>query len=37
MGWNEVRQSLHALWRDIADGARFYLSTAIASSPARPP
>ena len=24
MGWNEVRQGPHALWRDIADGARFY-------------
>lgn len=25
MGWNEVRQDAsHALWRDIADGARFY-------------
>jgi glutamine amidotransferase len=25
MGWNEVRQDgPHALWRDIADGARFY-------------
>ncbi|MBS1188500.1 MAG: imidazole glycerol phosphate synthase subunit hisH [Rhodocyclaceae bacterium] len=24
MGWNEVRQKPHALWRDIADGARFY-------------
>lgn len=24
MGWNEVRQRPHALWTDIADGARFY-------------
>lgn len=24
MGWNEVRQKPHALWADIADGARFY-------------
>lgn len=24
MGWNEVRQKPHALWKDIADEARFY-------------
>ena len=24
MGWNEVRQMPHALWKDIADGSRFY-------------
>ena len=24
MGWNEVWQKPHALWSDIADGARFY-------------
>lgn len=24
MGWNQVRQSPHALWQDIPDGARFY-------------
>ncbi|MGE5385228.1 MAG: imidazole glycerol phosphate synthase subunit HisH [Betaproteobacteria bacterium] len=24
MGWNEVRQKPHALWENIADGARFY-------------
>ncbi|MGE5492373.1 MAG: imidazole glycerol phosphate synthase subunit HisH, partial [Actinomycetota bacterium] len=24
MGWNEVRQKPHALWADIAEGARFY-------------
>ncbi len=24
MGWNQVRQTPHALWNGIADGARFY-------------
>ena len=24
MGWNQVRQAEHPLWRDIPDGARFY-------------
>lgn len=24
MGWNNVQQKPHALWADIADGARFY-------------
>ncbi len=24
MGWNEVQQKPHALWENIADGARFY-------------
>ena len=24
MGWNEVRQKPHAVWRAIAEGARFY-------------
>lgn len=24
MGWNEVQQQAHPLWKDIADGSRFY-------------
>lgn len=36
MGWNEVRQSPHALWRDIADGARFYFVHSYFVQPADP-
>ena len=36
MGWNEVRQQPHALWRDIADGARFYFVHSYFVQPADP-
>lgn len=34
MGWNEVRQKPHALWRNIADGARFYFVHSYCVHPA---
>ena len=36
MGWNEVRQAPHALWHDIADGARFYFVHSYFVEPADP-
>jgi len=37
MGWNEVWQvSPHALWRGIADGARFYFVHSFYCAPAQP-
>ncbi|MGE5470229.1 MAG: imidazole glycerol phosphate synthase subunit HisH [Bacteroidota bacterium] len=36
MGWNEVRQKPHALWADIADGARFYFVHSYCVQPAEP-
>jgi glutamine amidotransferase len=37
MGWNEVRQvQPHALWRGIADGARFYFVHSYYCDPAEP-
>ncbi|PKO37281.1 MAG: imidazole glycerol phosphate synthase subunit HisH [Betaproteobacteria bacterium HGW-Betaproteobacteria-6] len=36
MGWNEVRQSPHALWNGIADGSRFYFVHSYFVEPADP-
>jgi glutamine amidotransferase len=36
MGWNEVRQKAHPLWREIADGARFYFVHSYYVEPADP-
>jgi len=37
MGWNEVSQTEpHALWRDIADGSRFYFVHSYYVEPAQP-
>ena len=36
MGWNEVRQTPHALWNGIADGARFYFVHSYFVEPADP-
>jgi imidazole glycerol-phosphate synthase subunit HisH len=36
MGWNEVRQKPHALWANIADGARFYFVHSYFVQPADP-
>jgi glutamine amidotransferase len=37
MGWNEVRQTRpHALWRDIADGSRFYFVHSFYAAPRDP-
>ena len=36
MGWNEVRQTPHALWNGIADGARFYFVHSYFVEPANP-
>ena len=37
MGWNEVSQAEpHALWRDIADGSRFYFVHSYYVEPAQP-
>ncbi len=36
MGWNEVRQTPHSLWRGIADGARFYFVHSYFVEPAEP-
>ncbi len=36
MGWNEVRQTPHALWNGITDGARFYFVHSYFVQPADP-
>jgi glutamine amidotransferase len=37
MGWNEVRQAeAHPLWKDIADGSRFYFVHSYYVEPAAP-
>ena len=36
MGWNEVHQKPHAMWANIADGARFYFVHSYCVQPADP-
>ena len=36
MGWNEVQQKPHPLWRDIADGTRFYFVHSYCVEPRDP-